>query len=236
MSFVKDHCLLHSFELLKSAPEQEKALLSVLVSKLPTSRLSNSVLRKLLLVHPLMNQVIGRAIVNLVMTSFTANEASIVQMKEPILFLSEMRLSQKQPAFAKFMVDSFVKIFKYLIQKISKLNHKVSRKEVLRRKQEKRRLARKKKLLAKKGLKEDEKSNMKVQHKEVTQADVDLNSRLFRYVLHGITRVIPYLESADVPNLTEELNVLERLAGLVENASVKIAIFNVLHQLALITE
>lgn len=205
--------------------------MTILTSKLmdPISEdaaMAYSLLGQLLSDHPPMKTVVGRHVVETILTKLASEMKSVTMIHRPVLFLSELQYYRKETDFARFMVGAFLQIFRFLVRRID-VNTTSKRTAIksLHKKKMKRRLA-----SGKTSKTSNEKSSLS------SSVEIDPNSRLFRVVLNGLTRAMPYACAEQLPDMNDDWKALDGLIKKVENSTVKIAILNVLHRLAIITQ
>lgn len=187
------------------------------------------VLRQLLTDHPPMKPVVGKHVVDAVLGRLATDPKAASALHRPVLFLSELQYSRVESNFAKFIVESLLQIFHFLINRIDESDgskKKVNAKQI-QKKKIKRRLT--------KGKVTHWTPDSTKTTKEV-EAEIDPNSRLFRAVLNGLTRAMPYVGADNLPDMTDDWVALDRLIQKVGSPTVKISILNVLHRLSLITQ
>jgi len=201
--FIKNRALKKAYELLCAKPEQEKALLSLLINKLgdSSSKVSSNVsfcIKELLKKHPGMKSpVVKEAEAFLARPNITTTSKYFA-----LLLLSEISLSQTDGVVASRLVRLFVAQLEVALKK-----PKLSKKEFRRRK---RGLAPKKKNLQ--PLREED-------------------NRLVRTLINGIRRAMPYVDAIGGAALTDDtVNSLFKVCHTVNAFSTRVSILGLLYR------
>jgi ribosome biogenesis protein MAK21 len=110
---IRQEAIRITHALLKSKPEQEQALLFVLVNKLGDAerKVASSVchvLHKLLMVHPAMTEVVAKEVMRLLFDSKTTARARYYGL----VFLSQIVLTKNHREVAVQLVECYSKVFK----------------------------------------------------------------------------------------------------------------------------
>lgn len=122
---IRQEAIRVSHALLKSKPEQEQALLFILVNKLGDAerKVASSVchvLHKLLMTHPAMTEVVAKEVMRLLFDAKTSTRARYYGL----VFLSQIVLTKNHRDVAVQLVECYAKIFK--MQHISPKSSKSS--------------------------------------------------------------------------------------------------------------
>jgi ribosome biogenesis protein MAK21 len=110
---IRQEAIRVSHALLKSKPEQEQALLFILVNKLGDAerKVASSVchvLHKLLMTHPAMTEVVAKEVMRLLFDAKTSTRARYYGL----VFLSQIVLTKNHRDVAVQLVECYAKIFK----------------------------------------------------------------------------------------------------------------------------
>ncbi|CAL1136105.1 unnamed protein product, partial [Cladocopium goreaui] len=201
--FIKNRAVKTAYDLLSAKPEQEKALLSMLINKLgdSSSKVSSNVswcIKELLKQHPGMKlPVLKEAEAFLARPNITANSKYFA-----LLLLSEITFSQKDGQVASRLVRLFVSQLEVALRK-----PKLSKKEFQRRKR---------------GL---------APKKQKVQPLREEDNKLVRTLINGIRRAMPYVDAVGGAPLEEEtVNSLFKVCHTVNAYSTRASILGLLYR------
>ena len=118
LEYFKNQCMEMVVAMLTSKPEQEKRLLTLLVSKM-SDQMGNvtskciELLKSLMKKHPAMKQVVIKEVHDLIIR----DTASTRTVYSGIVFLSQVTLGDKDSAVAALLVEGFIVIFEKAVSK-----------------------------------------------------------------------------------------------------------------------
>ncbi|CAK9042641.1 unnamed protein product [Durusdinium trenchii] len=201
--FIKNRAVRTAYELLSAKPEQEKALLAMLINKLgdSSSKVSSNVawcIKELLKEHPGMKSPVLKEV-----EAFVARP-NITQSSKysALLLLSEVTLNRKDGEVASQMVRLFVAQLELALRR-----PKLSKKEFQRRK---------------KGWAPKRKKKEPLREED---------NRLVRTLINGIRRAMPYLDGMSGTPLQEEaINALYKVCHTVAAFSTRVSILGLLYR------
>lgn len=209
VTFFKTKAVRIAYELLSAKPEQEKALLGLLVNKFGDTapKVSSNVsycIKQLLQAHPGMKLVVAKEV-----EAFLARP-NITERSQyfSVLLLSEFTFARNDSALAAHII----RIFVVRLEEALKRPMLLKKKGVSWHRWEKRRYGKRPTSKVKKALTEDD-------------------NRLIRALINGIQRAIPYLDTvAGAPLQEETVNALYRVCHVVSAFSTRISILSLLHR------
>lgn len=201
--FFKTKSIKTAYELLSKKPEQERALLSILVNKFGDSqpKVSSNVsffLKKLLEAHPGMKSIVTKELEGFL------HRRNITQKSKyfALLYLSEMVLSRSDKDLASQVIHVFVGFLETVLTGLERGPEKVTQKG---------KNSQKKRKFRRKGRSDDD-------------------NRIVRTLISGIHRALPYVDMASQgsPLQTETVNALFKICHTVTSFSTRILILTLL--------
>eukprot|EP00811_Abedinium_folium_P020488 NODE_2947_length_2118_cov_4.925163.p1 GENE.NODE_2947_length_2118_cov_4.925163~~NODE_2947_length_2118_cov_4.925163.p1 ORF type:complete len:580 (+),score=226.58 NODE_2947_length_2118_cov_4.925163:181-1740(+) len=219
-SYFKTNAIKVAAEILKNKPEQERALLGILVNKFGDtgSKISSTAafaLKGLLQAHPVMKSVVSKEIEGLL------TRAGITQKTkyQAVLFLAEMTIQRSDGELPAQLIRCFARLLEAALKpKSAALEKKKVRKEV------------------KTGRKRHRIIKLKRQAKTpgVEKGMIADDNRLVRTCINGIQRMMPFMDRIFVQSSlqAETVQTLFRVCHTVTAYSTRIAILSLLARLA----
>ena len=189
LEFLKQRAMKTSFSLLKSKPEQESRLLSILINKLgdPARKIASNVvyfLHSLLEEHPGMKSIVVQEVENFLFRPGLSQRAQYTS----IIFLNQLILSRNEfeggSKLAEKLINLYFSFFQILISP--------------RKKQEGGDDA-----SGKKGAKFEESKHKKAQEKSKAGENV-VDSKILGALLTGANRAFPYVSDTEIDSLIEK--------------------------------